>query len=358
MISELFKVTAEVIYDTDMQHGDGRDYWPFHPVFLDSLVAPIVFKEILRLIESLKNKGYTLTDIGKLIYSPTKVANYQYLWPIKTLKFLPYKQKYELAKYFIMLLTILRNGEPFCEKGRNLIWSREILNQNIKQYENDFITTEQNLEMAQLLSKLEGLLVSYAETLYYYMIDLSRMMHGPYLLENKSTIFVKEYLHLKAGELWDVVSDFPFDHFKEIGIYQDIEITVFFMGHTHSNPPFPKAIKKFAIIVDGKVIKNVAELRNLYEKVKEVTERAAQHLTEKAEDEDYLLKKGVDMFFYPLKPLYHEVGENWKDILPEAYKFAYKVKDKIKVPGPWGDWSKEKAVAHLLKLMDFRRKQK
>lgn len=354
LIDELFKATAEVIYDTDMQHGDGRDYWPFHPVFLDSLVAPFVFKEFLRLLEILNEKGYTLTDIGTILYSPTKIANYQYLWPIKTVKSLNYDEKYKLAKYFVELLIILRNGEPFCERGRNLVWSRETLIKNLKQYDSYFIHAKKNAEMANLLAKLEGLLVSYAEALYYYMIDLSRMMHGPYSF-NQSKVFVKEYLHLKAGELWEAVSDFPFDHFKEIGVYQNIDITVFFMGHTHSNPPFPKAIDKFVVIVDGKVIKELDELQKLYDKVKEVTERAVQIIAEKSDEEDFLLKKGVDMFFYPLKLLYKEIGENWKDILPEVYDFAYKIKNKVKIPGPWGDWSKEKAVGYLLRQMDFRR---
>jgi len=50
------------------------------------------------------------------------------------------------------------------------------------------------------------------------------------------------------------------------------------------------------------------------------------------------------------------VGESWKTILPEVYRFAKKEKAKIKIPGPWGDWSKEKAVNFLIKQMDFRRK--
>lgn len=358
VINELFRTTAEVIYDTDMQHGDGRDYWPFHPVFLDSLVAPFVFKELLRLFNLLEEKGYTLTDIGRILYSPTKIANYQYLWPIKTIKSLSYEEKYKLAKYFVELLVILRNGEPFCERGRNLVWSRKDLLQNLRQYNDCFIDAKENPEMSVLLAKLEGLLLSYAEALYYYMIDLSRMMHGPYMLKPQSTVFVKEYLHLKAGELWDAVSDFPFDHFKEIGIYRNIGITVFFMGHTHSNPPFPKAIDKFVIIVDGKVMNELDKLQKLYDKVKEVTERATQIIAEKADDEDFLLKKGIDMFFYPLKPLYNEVGENWKDVLPKVYDFAYKIKNKIKIPGPWGDWGKEKALGRLLKQMDFRRARK
>ncbi|RJS75590.1 hypothetical protein CW714_00175 [Methanophagales archaeon] len=142
------------------------EYWPFHPVFLDSLVAPIVFDELLRIFDILEGKGYTLTDIAEILKSPTKVANYQYLWPIKTIKNISYERKYELAKYFVKLLVILRNGEPFCEKGRNLAWSRKLLSQNVSKYQKYFIDTHENKEMADLLSKLEGLLVSYAETLY------------------------------------------------------------------------------------------------------------------------------------------------------------------------------------------------
>ncbi len=353
LITQLFKATAEVIYDTDMQHGDGRDYWPFHPVFLDSLVAPYVFKEILRLIQTLEERDYTLTDIARLFHSPTKISNYQYLWPMKTLNSLSYDEKYSLAKYFVELLVLLRNGEPFCERRRNLVWSREELHQNLERLENHLIDVKKNPKMGELLAKLEGLLVSYAESIYFYMIDLSRMMHGPYKA-GKSKIFAKEYLHLRAGDLWDVVSDFPFDHYLEVGYYNNIDIQVFFMGHTHSNPPFPKAINKFALTVDGKVIDTEEELEALYGKTKDVVEKSAQVLIDHSEDTEFLMKKGIDMFFYPLKPLYEEVDETWKSILPDVYDFAYEIKDKIKIPGPWGDWSKEKAVKHLLKQMEFR----
>jgi hypothetical protein len=356
LISELFKATAEVIYDTDMQHGDGRDYWPFHPVFLDSLVAPVVFAEILRIIDRLEEDHYTLTDIGRLFKSPTKIANYQYLWPIKTLRQLTLEEKYKLARYFVQLLVILRNGNPFCWNGMNQVWSREALDKNMKTNKEHFVDVKSDPQFQYLLPKLEGLLVSYAETLYYYMIDLSRMMHGPYLPKDRTVVFVKEYFHLKAGKLWDVVSDFPFDHFKEIGIYQNMNVSVFFMGHTHSNPPFPQAIKESLVIIDDKIVANADELEKIYEKAKIVIERAVRVLSEKANDQEFLLKKGIDMFFYPLKPLYDEVSQDWRNILPDAYEFAYKVKDRIKVPGPWGDWNKEKATRHLLKLMDFWRK--
>jgi DNA-binding transcriptional MerR regulator len=353
-IDQLFRTTAEVIYDTDMQHGDGRSYWPFHPVLLDSLVAPTLFKEMLRLFKALQAKGYTLKDIGDILRSPTKIANYQYLWPIKTTKRLSVQERYELAKYFVKLLITLRNGEPFCENGRNLVWSRSQLLQELKDHGPWFMDAEKDTKAAQLLARLEGLLVTYAESLYYYMIDLSRMMHGPYTTDNR-TVFVKEFFHLKAGDLWDVVENFPFDHIKTIGLYRDIRINVFFMGHTHSVPAFPKAIQKFSITLDEKPITNLAELERAYDRAQKVVERAARTLALEAKNRSYLLRKGIDMFFYPLKPLYEEVGEEWRDILPAAHSFAESVEDSIVIPGPWGNWSKQKAAKHLVKLMNFKR---
>ena len=59
-IDDLFKVTAEMIYDTDMAHGDGRDYWPFHPVYLDSFVAPFLFNDLYRILKILEIRGYSI----------------------------------------------------------------------------------------------------------------------------------------------------------------------------------------------------------------------------------------------------------------------------------------------------------
>jgi len=84
-----------MIYETDMQHGDGRNYWPFHPVILDSIVAPYVFDELHRLFKLLENKGYSVEKIAKLMKSPTRIANYQFLWSggAKTIKKMSEKKK-------------------------------------------------------------------------------------------------------------------------------------------------------------------------------------------------------------------------------------------------------------------------
>ena len=350
-INKLFSTTAEMIYETDMQHGDGRNYWPFHPVFLDSLVAPFVFEELYRLFKILEKRGYSIEKIASIVKSPTRIANYQYLWPIKTLKLVTLEKKKYLAKMFVKLLQILRNNEPYCENFWNQVWTSKETEEYLKKNERYLIKRTTNPEMAKLLAKFEGLLMSYCEMLYYYMLDFSRMVHGPYHAKNK-VIFTKEFLDLKAGAMWDLVQDFPFNHFQEVGIYpKEMQIQVFFMGHTHAQPSFPEVLEGFILKLDGKPIINYSQLKKYYQKTSKVVNRAMAEMSENSQNKEFLLKRGLDLFFYPLKPLYEKIGENWQNILPEVYKFAEKNKAKIKIPNPWGDWSKEKAVDSLIKQM-------
>jgi len=355
-IDALFKTTAQMIYDTDMAHGDGRNYWPFHPVYLDSFVAPFLFDELYRIFKLLEKRNYSAEKIAKLLESPTKIASYQYLWPIKSTQKLSYEKKYFLAKTFVGLLEILRHHEPFCEKRRNLVWNQKQVNSYLVKNRKFLIQKKKSQEMARLLAKLEGLIMSFCELLYYYMLDFSRMVHGPYFWDKK-IVFAKEFFQLQAREMWELTKNFPFDHFQEVGIYPaDMKVKVFFMGHTHAQPSFPEALEEFILKVDKKPIKTLSEMKSLYTETDEVVSRVVDFMIKNKNNEEFLLKRGIDLFFYPLKLLYNEVGESWKTILPEVYRFAKKEKAKIKIPGPWGDWSKEKAVNFLIKQMDFRRK--
>lgn len=354
-IDGLFYATGEMIYETDMQHGDGRKYWPFHPVILDYVVAPFVFNELYRLFKILEKKGYSLRRIANLIKSPTRIANWQYLWPSPTLKTLSKQKKYYLATMFVKLLQILRHNEPFCENRCNLVWSDAKVRRFIKANSSYLVFKKENPEMTKLLAKLEGLIMSYCELLYYYMLDFSRMAHGPYKYRNK-VVFVKEFLDLKAGEMWELVSDFPFNHFQEVGFYSNIKIEVFFMGHFHAQPSFPEALESFVLKLDRKPVITLSEMKKVYRETDKVVSRAVKFVSENMTNDEFLFKRGLDLFFYPLKPLYEEVGESWKKVLPKVYMFGKKIRPKIKIPHPWGDWSKERAINHLIKLMDFRKK--
>ncbi len=350
-IDQLFYTTAEMIYETDMQHGDGRNYWPFHPVILDSLVAPFVFEELYRLFKALEKKGYSIKRIAEIIKSPTRIANYQYLWPIKTLKLVPSERKKYLMEIFIKLLMILRNNEAYCEKFRNRVWSNKKVADYLRENKKYLIKKSQNPEMSKLLARLEGLIMSYCEILYYYMLDFSRMVHGPYRHKNK-IVFAKEFLDLKVNEMWGLVKDFPFNHFQEVGIYpKEMQIQVFFMGHCHAKPSFPEAIESFVLKLDGKPITEFTQMKNYYQRTDRVVKKAVQYVSANMSNEDFLLKRGLDLFFYPLKSLYLEIGEDWRKILPDVYKFARKEKSKIKIPNPWGDWPKEKATNFLIRQM-------
>jgi len=350
-INKLFYTTGILIYETDMQHGDGRNYWPFHPVLLDSLVAPFVFEELYRLFRTLERRRYSLEKIAGIIKSPTKIANYQYLWPSSTLKLVSSEKKKYLAEIFVKLLKILRNKEAYCEKFRNPVRNDKEVKKYIRENKKYLIEKNKKPEMAKILAKLEGLVMSYCEILYYYMLDLSRLFHGPYQYQDK-VIFAKEFLDLKAGKMWDLVKDFPFDHFQEVGIYpKEMQIQVFFMGHSHTKPSFPEAIESFVLKLDGKPITNLREMKQYYRNTSKAVNKLVKYVSANMKNEEFLLKRGLDLFFYPLKSLYEEVGEDWRKILPKVYEFAEKNKSKIRIPNPWGDWDVYKAARFLFKVI-------
>ena len=332
-----------LIYDTDMQHGDGRTYWPFHPVLLNNLVAPWVFSEFYRLLRKLKVNGFTQRKIANLIYSPTKLATYLYLLPSVTLTRITKYKKIWLWKEFTNLLNLMRNGEPFCENFRNLVWKE------IKLDNSNFLTKDDNKKFFKILSELELYLVYYSELLNYYLLDFSRFYHGPYVRKSDQ-VFVKEFILTKAYERYDFLKDFPFDHYMQIGIYpKEVDIKVFFMGHTHISQPFPQAIKKASVMLDGEIISETKYLKETLRKVKKCYSMLLEHFDNA--HEDFLLRHGIDTFFYHMKPIYQACNEDWKKILPRVYEFANVEKRKIKVPNPWGGWDVYKATKFLFKLM-------
>ena len=337
----LLWVVGAVIYETDMQHGDGRVFWPFHPCLLNGLVAPWVYSEFYRILNKLKRMGFDRKRIARIIYSPTKLATYQYLWPTDTLRVLPRYKKIWLLSEFSSLLNLMRNGEPFCENFRNVVWKE------LKIDRSRFLSKEDNKGFFKILSELELYLVYYSELLNYWLLDFSRFYHGPYESGNEK-VFVKEFLLTKAAERYDFLSDFPFDHYQQIGIYsKEVEIKVFFSGHTHISKPFPEAIEKTLVKLDGNVVDDKRTLAWILKKVKACYTKLLRLL--KNADETFLIRHGIDTFFYHMKPLYQSCGESWKKILPKVYRFAEREKNKMRIPNPWGDWDAYKATKFLFK---------
>lgn len=350
-INKLFYTVGILIYETDMQHGDGRNYWPFHPVLLNAVVAPFVFEEFYRLLKKLEKRGYSLEKIAEIIKSPTRISSYQLLWPSTTLKQVHVEKKKYLAEIFVQLLKILRNGEVYCENSRNPVWDDRELEKFIQENKKYLVEKKKNLTAAKVLAKLEGLLMSYCEILYFYKLDLSRLFHGLYQYQDK-IVFIKEFLDLKAGQMWNLAEELPFNHFQEVGFYpKQMQIQVFFTGHTHAIPSFPQAIESFILKLDGKPITNLAEIKKYYQRTEKVVNKCLKYINTKMNDEEFLLKRGINLFFYPLKPLYKETGEDWREILPRVYKFAQENKSRIKIPPPWGSWDAYKATKHLFKTI-------
>jgi hypothetical protein len=346
-LDELFLTIANLIYETEMAHGSR--FWPFHPVRLHRLIANHFFRELHRLIRGLEQDGFSIAQIAALVYNPNKVADYNLMWSSVTE--LSEEDMYYLASRMVQILHILRHGDPFCTSGASLVWSNQEAQDNIER--SIFVTADGDPLIAGLLSRLETVLTSYAELLYYMFPGFSRMYHGPYLLKD-STVFVKEFLDLRPAELWPEAQRFPFDRYQSIGQYDPgITIKVYFIGLFELHVPFAEALKRFSLKLDTEQVITRETLQGYCDSAESVVNSVLADISRL--DEDTLLRKGADMFFYTLHRLYDALGTRC-EVLPQVYA-AIEGRARGSEPfKPLDDLSREEAIDRLLNSVDFRRR--
>ncbi len=344
-LDELFLTVANLIYETEMAHG--TRFWPFHPVRLHRIIANHFFRELRNLFLCLENRGFSINDIAGLFRNPNKVADYNLMWSSVTE--LDEADMYYLATKLIEVIDVLRHGDPFCRSGASLVWSEQEARARVEG--GLFIGVDGDSPLAGLLSRLEAMITSYAELLYYMFPGFSRMYHGPYEID-ADKVFVKEFYDLRPKDLWPATSQFPFEHYRSIGCYnQNAEIEVYFIGLFRMDMSPTQGLKKFCLELDEKRILTRTELEHYCEVAEETINTAVADISRL--DDDVLLRKGAEMFFYTLKPLYQAAGVQC-EVLPEVYDAIAKRERKSGGFKPLDDLTREEATKRLLRSVDFR----
>lgn len=247
-------------------------------------------------------------EIIKAIKFPSRIA--QLLWRVDAIKEsgLNKEEKlYTLAKLFDCL-AIFRGENLFCENGRNTVWDRKELKAH---KEGLHFFSGEDKKLNKLISTFEAVLWVYTELLYWAQHPLGHSFHGPYLGE-EGDLLVKEYFDLKP-EIWPFSQDLNFSEveifeFYKKGIGSKIKLE-FFERNIRTTQSLKQDLKKFALKVDGKTIKKPEKISQFLENLMEVIEKGSKVI--QSLNEQQLIEKHADYYFYVIKPLCDLVNEDW-----------------------------------------------
>lgn len=102
----------------------GKDVWPAPKADL-ALADDYSGRKLLTLLEEIFNSNNDITSIAKYFYRPSRVAYLMYLFFLRPNNLSEAKKRMELANNMLHAISFLRNGDPFCDTGKNNVFSQE-----------------------------------------------------------------------------------------------------------------------------------------------------------------------------------------------------------------------------------------
>lgn len=290
----------------------GFTVWPspmFSPVEGELYAAPYLMPLLYEDILELRKKGYTIEEIARLFKAPSRIA--QLVWPLHTLKLIgmPRKDRIDLVLKIIELISVYRE-EPFCENGRNLIWSQRRINEITG--ESQWIRLVEVTDARQFrrtLSTLNGMLWLLCELLYFDFHGAGHEFHGPYYLNDNQMLIVREFYDLKP-DIWPFMAQLEFARITTYSIYSKNEVVYDFFNRTRSPLQLSDHLVHFIIDVDGRVVNELSQIESCLYATRDALERGSDYIGKLSRKE--LLEKFAEAYFFIIKPLQEELGKNWR----------------------------------------------
>jgi len=119
----------------------------------------------------------------------------------------------KIILYLLDLINRMKFGSIYNEDGKNIIFSPSQVSNII--YRFNFDNAER--KNAIKIQKFCGIMWAYTEAVFFRAHEVTKEIHGPYILDNGNKLIVREYLNLAPNEIWhDII---PFINAQSIKIY-------------------------------------------------------------------------------------------------------------------------------------------
>lgn len=298
--------------------------WPMPAVHIfeaDGTVARTFTHILYDYVESLQKLGYDDKEISRLFEKPARIANYVWALKLKEIMRLTREQRVELYSRLFRFISFYRK-DIFCESGKNLLWSKKDVGNALKRDFFDLSDSEDAEYYQKLAGKLNASLWSYTELLFFAPHGFGHEFHGPYRIDSKNSLIVREYYDLDA-DFWDFSKALRAKTITSFEVYRNIEIGFDFFNRTIVSKPIPSHLRKYFITIDNQALAP----ENLPTILEQLNETIQQGICSVAQlDKKGLLKKFVEAHFFTLKPLAEKLRRDW-----HPSREAYDVIDREEV---------------------------
>ena len=302
---------------------------------------------ILHLIDKQKIDN---EKIARALKSPSRVTHF--LWrsadAIKNSS-LNKKEKLYIIKKLFEILTVFRKKDLFCENKKNIIWNKKELKEHRKGL---CFFSGKDKELNKLISSFETTLFLYTELLYWTQHPLGHSFHGTYSVEERD-LLIREYFDLKP-RVWPFSNNLNFSEVEIFEIYEkgiDSKIKLeFFERGIRGTEPFKQRLEKFGLKVDEKIVEKPDEISQFLENLMSVIKEGSKIIS--SLNEQQLIEKHAEYWFYALKPLCDLVNEDWHSTQQVKYNIYKRYKE---INAIWQNAVKknfEKTAALLIKQQE------
>lgn len=282
-------------------------------------------EKLNRILHLITEQRISKEDIKKVVKFPSRVVHI--LWRIGVIKNsdLAREEKFFIIEKLFDYLAIFRKEHLFCENGKNIIWDPEELKDKKKEL---FFFDAKDVAIRRSFFNLEVNLLLYTELIYWANHPIGHSFHGLY--ENKEgTMLIREYFDLRP-EVWEFSKGLSFSEIEIFEVYRrktEIELDFFERG-IRTLEPFKKDLQSFALKVNNKSIRELEKVSRLLENLTMVVQEGGEFI--QSLNQQQLIEKHAEYWFYALKPLCDLVGEDWHlpwEVLDNIYKRFEEIND-------------------------------
>lgn len=311
-------------------------------------------KDLYSVVNELDQKKLPNQEVAQLFKHSSRIA--QCLWRLDAIKQSDLSKEaklYTVGRLFDYL-EAYRGRNLFCETGQNSIWTPKEIEKQIGRL--TFINLTQAKDLKTLVSHLQGVLWSYTELIYWTNHPFGHSFHGPYKT-SKGDLLVRSYFDLKP-EIWPFTQKLDFSGMTFFELYErDTDLSLdFFERGIRTTKPYQEKLKAVAIKIGDQDITTKEELEKHLNNLVEVCEKGSAHIN--SLDDQAIITKHTEMWWYVLKPLFQTAGKDWHpsqvvhDNIYNRYEELEQIwKEKQQRPEPT---SPEEARKNIRQAFDFR----